>query len=254
MLTTCSWVKGFAAVVAPPWRVAYRRGGGTCPDPIGTPPWRGKLAATSARAGLKPDATALCCAQAGRTKTNPVARMRNVGVLRNLMATSRAVRGLREIDGGIIPKLDKRGVNALRSAAPRIWGPGFFPCKSPNRRVATPCAQVFTAGDVKKRCQVPGVRCQEGQDAGFGTRDTGYGIRDSGLGIRGWRATNSKRCLEISVAELPRRQNQCRRCPDLEQVLIARYEATRFRGEQAFEEFHVIRVAARYTCYRPRMH
>src|SRR5271157_5262568 len=104
MLTTCSWVKGFAGimpgVVAPPWRAAFRSGGFT-------PPWRGKLAATSARADLKVGATIFCCAQAGRAKANAIARVRKVSVLRNLMATSRGSRGLREIDGVIIPKIGK---------------------------------------------------------------------------------------------------------------------------------------------------
>jgi hypothetical protein len=101
MLTTCSWVKGFAGlpampglvppgIVAPSWKAAYRSGGFT-------PPWRGKLAATSARADLKVGATIFCCAQADKAKTNAIASMREVSVLRNPMATSRAVRGLREV-------------------------------------------------------------------------------------------------------------------------------------------------------------
>ena len=73
-----------------------------------TPPWRGKLAATSAGAGLKPDATGFCCVQAGRAMANPIARIRKVGVLRNLIATSRASRGLRKIFGVIL--LPTRGI------------------------------------------------------------------------------------------------------------------------------------------------
>ena len=81
MLTTCSCVKGLAerrsaicsggvptaarrsetaATALPSFRAACRNGGGTCPDPIGTPPWRGKLAATPARAGLKPCVMGSC--------------------------------------------------------------------------------------------------------------------------------------------------------------------------------------------------
>jgi len=45
-----------------------------------------------------------CCAQAGRAKASPAARMRRASVLGNLMATSRGSRGLRRIDGVIIPK------------------------------------------------------------------------------------------------------------------------------------------------------
>jgi len=37
--------------------MARRRGGGIYPDAIGTPPWRGKLAATPANADLKVGAT-----------------------------------------------------------------------------------------------------------------------------------------------------------------------------------------------------
>jgi len=61
------------------------------------PPWRGKLAAASARAGLKPGSTIFWRAQADRAKTNAFASIREVSVLRNPMATSRAVRGLGEI-------------------------------------------------------------------------------------------------------------------------------------------------------------
>jgi hypothetical protein len=55
-----------------------------------------------------------CCAPAVRAKAN--ARIRNVSVLRSLIATSRASRGLRKIDGEIIPKTGKRGANPFCSA------------------------------------------------------------------------------------------------------------------------------------------
>jgi hypothetical protein len=56
---------------------------------VGTPPLQ--------NADLKVGATILCCPQADRARTNAVARMKKACVLRNPMATSRAVRGLGEI-------------------------------------------------------------------------------------------------------------------------------------------------------------
>ncbi len=49
---------GRPAIVEPPLRAAYRRGGVT-------PPWRGKLAATYAGAGLKPGSTGFCRTPSG---------------------------------------------------------------------------------------------------------------------------------------------------------------------------------------------
>jgi hypothetical protein len=120
----------------------FRSGGGTCPDPIGTPPWRGKLAATSAHAdpsarsgqALKVGSTIFGCAQADRAKINPAARMRNVSVLRNLMATSSGSRGLRKIDGGIIPKKDKRGVNPYVARTPVFGARGSSLAKAAHRK------------------------------------------------------------------------------------------------------------------------
>jgi len=45
-----------------------------------------------------------CCAQPDRAKTNAVPSMRNVSALRNLIATLRRRRGLREIFGQILPR------------------------------------------------------------------------------------------------------------------------------------------------------
>jgi hypothetical protein len=66
---------------------------------VGTPPLQ--------NADLKVGATIFCCAQADRATINAVANMRKVSVLRNLMATSPASRGLREIYGVIIPKISQ---------------------------------------------------------------------------------------------------------------------------------------------------
>src|SRR5208337_31507 len=105
MLTTCSWVKGFAAlpskpglvpaaVVALTLRSARNGATGILPvlghgqDGHGTSKWRDKLAAMSACADLKVGATTSRCAHAGRAETNAVARMRKVSVLGNLIATS----------------------------------------------------------------------------------------------------------------------------------------------------------------------
>jgi hypothetical protein len=51
-----------------------------------------------------------CCAKTGRAKTSPVASMRRVSVLRNLIATSQGCRGLRRNYGEILPHFSGRGL------------------------------------------------------------------------------------------------------------------------------------------------
>src|SRR5208282_3902806 len=115
MLTTCSCVKGFWFCCAPAGSAIAAHAGAFATvaavsdrrPAVGTPPLQ--------NADLKVGATSLCCAQADMAKTDAIARMRKMSVLRILMATSPGCRGLGRTDGKIL--LQTRGIAIFTAEA-----------------------------------------------------------------------------------------------------------------------------------------